>query len=102
LGEPGTGKTRLAQEVMQAALDRRFLVATGRCYEPQAAVGYYPFLEALTHVYAAVPAAVRAELSQRWVEVACLLPDQYVSAPGSVTATTAAASGHGDQQRLVW
>jgi len=31
-GEPGVGKTRLAQEITLAARDRGFLVATGRCY----------------------------------------------------------------------
>jgi transcriptional regulator with XRE-family HTH domain len=102
-GEPGIGKTRLAQEVMQAALDRRFLVATGRCYAPQAVVAYYPFLEALTHAYAVAPAAIRAEVPRCWPEVARLLPDQDVGV--SVRGATGAGEmGHGrdDQQRLFW
>ena len=42
-GEPGIGKTRLAQEVAVAARSRGFLVASGRCYEPEQSVPYYPF-----------------------------------------------------------
>src|SRR5215469_9874959 len=48
VGEPGVGKTRLAQEVLQAARARGFGGITGRCYAPQATVPYYPFLEALS------------------------------------------------------
>ena len=48
VGEPGVGKTRLAQEVLQAARAQGFGGITGRCYAPQATVPYYPFLEALS------------------------------------------------------
>ena len=37
-GEPGAGKTCLAQEIVHLCRDRRFLVATGHCYEPHQAV----------------------------------------------------------------
>jgi class 3 adenylate cyclase len=82
-GEPGIGKTRLAQEVTLAACDGGFLVATGRCYEPKETVAYYPFLEALTTAYASAPASVRAELPRRWAEVARLLPDQPAGGAGA-------------------
>jgi len=98
VGEPGIGKTRLAQEVTVAARERGFLVATGRCYEPQEAVAYYPFLEALTAVYAAAPAAQREDLPRRWPEVAHLLPDQSVG--GALSA--APLKNRDDQQRLFW
>ena len=39
-GEPGIGKTRLAQEVGEQAGQRGFLVATGRCYAPLSGVPY--------------------------------------------------------------
>ena len=102
-GEPGIGKTRLAQEVALAARDRRFLVATGRCYEPEQTVAYYPFLEALSSAYQAAPAALRAVLPQRWPEVLRLLPDQQMAV--GVTAQTPDAippAGLADQQRLLW
>ena len=34
VGEPGVGKTRLAQEVSLVARERGFLIITGRCYAP--------------------------------------------------------------------
>jgi class 3 adenylate cyclase/tetratricopeptide (TPR) repeat protein len=97
-GEPGVGKTRLAQEATLAARNRGFLVATGRCYEPQQTVPYYPFLEAMAHAYKAAGVAVRAELPRRWPDVAHLLPDLPVG-----LETSAVASGsREDQQRLFW
>jgi len=115
-GEPGVGKTRLAQEVMLAARNRDWLVASGRCYEPQEVVAYFPFREALSAAYAAAPPAVRAELPRRWPEVARLLPES-AQALHSATATATATSAHtgpatppatppgadpDDQQRLFW
>ena len=46
-GEPGSGKTRLAREVIvQATLDGA-VVLSGACYEYEAATPYLPFVEAL-------------------------------------------------------
>src|SRR5262249_52591943 len=77
-GEPGIGKTRLAQEMCVAARRRGFLVTTGRCYEPQRAVAYFPFFEAISHLYAASPPELRAALPHRWPEVGHLLPEQTI------------------------
>ena len=45
-GEPGSGKTRLAREIMiQAAVDGA-VVLTGGCYEYEATTPYLPFVEA--------------------------------------------------------
>jgi transcriptional regulator with XRE-family HTH domain len=46
-GDPGVGKTRLAQEITLLAHAQGFHVVIGRCYEPEQSVAYYPFLEAL-------------------------------------------------------
>ncbi len=100
-GEPGVGKTRLAQEVTLLARNRGFLVAAGCCYEPQGAVAYYPFLEALTHAYAAAPATIRADLPRRWAGVSRLLPDQDVGV-AAASAGPASGGGRDDQQRLFW
>jgi tetratricopeptide (TPR) repeat protein/transcriptional regulator with XRE-family HTH domain len=96
-GEPGVGKTRLGQEIMLLARTRDFLVLTGRCYEPQQNVAYYPFLEALALAEASVDSGMKARLSQRWPEVLHLLPDQAANAqpPGQIDDHTA-------QQRLFW
>jgi tetratricopeptide (TPR) repeat protein len=46
-GEPGSGKTRLARElIVQATLDGA-VVLSGACYEYEAATPYLPFVEAL-------------------------------------------------------
>src|SRR5262245_50356022 len=45
VGEPGVGKTRLAQEIVLLARAGGFRVLTGRCYEPNQTVAYYPFLD---------------------------------------------------------
>jgi tetratricopeptide (TPR) repeat protein len=102
-GEPGIGKTRLAQEVTQLAHTCGFLIASGRCYEPRTAVAYYPFLEALSMSYAAAPAAIRAALPHRWPDVARLLPDLEVGVSSLSPATTlpiGATAGADDQPRL--
>jgi tetratricopeptide (TPR) repeat protein/transcriptional regulator with XRE-family HTH domain len=94
VGEPGIGKTRLAQEVTLHLRNRGFLVATGRCYEPQQTVPYYPFLDALASAYTAAPAAVRAEVPRRWPHLALLLPDAIG------TQAIASSEGRDEQQRL--
>jgi class 3 adenylate cyclase/tetratricopeptide (TPR) repeat protein len=100
VGEPGVGKTRLAQEVTEAARERGFFAITGRCYSPQENVPYFPFLEALSRAYTAAPAAVRAALPQQWPEVARLVPDRNIGA--SVAGEGPVSGSAVDQQRLFW
>jgi hypothetical protein len=101
VGEPGVGKTRLAQEVLQIARAHGFGVITGRCYAPQVSVPYYPFLEALARAYDAALPALRSALPRQWPEVARLIPDQRLDLPASFGAQTAGGSVE-DQQRLFW
>jgi class 3 adenylate cyclase/tetratricopeptide (TPR) repeat protein len=100
VGEPGVGKTRLAQEVSQVAREQGFMVLTGRCYAPQESVPYYPFLEALARAYSAAPAAVRAELPVQWPQVTRLLPDRTIAVPAAQEGPTTGSAE--DQQRLFW
>jgi tetratricopeptide (TPR) repeat protein len=93
-GEPGIGKTRLAQEVTRLAHGRDFLIATGRCYEQQQSVAYYPFLEALATAYSAAPARVRSQATHRWPYLGRLLPDLLGS------ATPAFSDSQEEQLRL--
>ena len=46
-GEPGIGKTRLAQELMTGARKDGAVVLNGGCYEYEAATSYLPFVEAI-------------------------------------------------------
>jgi class 3 adenylate cyclase len=93
-GEPGVGKTRLAQEVTRVARNRGALVATGRCYESHRAVPYYPFLEALATLWAAAPAVIRADAPRHWPLLGRLLPER------NIAPTPATSSGHDEQEYL--
>ncbi|MGI8824628.1 MAG: ATP-binding protein [Chloroflexota bacterium] len=93
-GEPGIGKTRLAQEVTLKARHWGFMVGTGRCYEQEQTVPYYPFVECLASLYRESPGSIRAELPSRWSQLIRLLPDELGPAPERE------ADGQEDQQRL--
>jgi class 3 adenylate cyclase len=93
-GEPGVGKTRLAQEAMLTARNRQFLVATGRCYEQQKSVPFYPFIDVLSSVYSSCPSPIRAAVVGRWPYLYRLLPDF------SAEPIPAVASTSEEQQRL--
>src|SRR5690349_3119959 len=80
-GEAGIGKTRLAQELAAMAAARGCIVATGRCYEPQQGVAFYPFLDVLAGLYAGAPPSTRHAVSERWPYVARLLPDVFPESP---------------------
>ena len=76
-GEPGIGKTRLAQEVSVHAREGGFVVASGRCYEAQSGVPFYPFMEALGTLYEEASPAVREAIPERWPYLVRLLPDHF-------------------------
>ncbi len=78
-GEPGVGKTRLAQEATLLAQNYGFLLTVGRCYEQQQSVPFYPLRDALVMLYSVAPTSVRTGAAQRWPYLARLLPDQLGS-----------------------
>jgi tetratricopeptide (TPR) repeat protein len=47
VGEPGIGKTRLADELSRRAAERGFAVAWGRSWEDEGTPAYFPFAQAL-------------------------------------------------------
>ena len=74
-GEPGIGKTRLAEELVLEARQRGVLAWTGHCYDMEGAPPYIPFVEMLESAARLVPAAaLRDALSDSAPEVAKLLP----------------------------
>jgi class 3 adenylate cyclase/tetratricopeptide (TPR) repeat protein len=75
MGEPGVGKTRVAQEATIVLRDRGFLVAAGRCYEPRQSTPYFPFLESLEDLYRRCPPEIRDGVVQRWPYLSHLLPE---------------------------
>jgi tetratricopeptide (TPR) repeat protein len=92
-GEPGAGKTRLAQEVTLRLRSRGFVIVAGRCYVGESATAYYPWFDALGAVYDALPPAERSEAARRWPELSLLLRDRM---PQITIALEAA-----DDQRVV-
>ncbi len=93
-GEPGAGKTRLAQEVTLAARNRGFVVAAGSCYEARQSVSYYPFLDALATLYGAAPTALRSSAAMKWPQLAPLLPEAGIG-PANMES-----DGQQEQERL--
>lgn len=94
-GEPGVGKTRLAQEGTLSLIQRDFIVAAGRCYEPERTVPYYPFLEVLNRLYESCPVDLQRAAASRWAYLGRLLPDHPITGPPSGTNLQE------DQQRLL-
>jgi predicted ATPase len=94
-GEPGAGKTRLAQEATITLRDQGFVIAAGRCYEPEQTVPYYPFLDALAAVFDTAPASIRRDAPRRWPYLAALLPEQ-------IGVQEVAGGGEQDEQQRVF
>lgn len=91
-GEPGAGKTPLAQEVTLELRNRGFLIAAGRCYEAEQSVPYYPFLDALSAAYAAAPVQLQRDAVRGWPYLSILLPDRL--------GVQEVAGGGQEEQRL--
>jgi DNA-binding SARP family transcriptional activator/tetratricopeptide (TPR) repeat protein len=76
VGEPGIGKSRLADEFASRAKQRGANVLWGRCWEGGGASAYWPWVQALRScVRTREPAALRSLLGRRAPELAQLLPE---------------------------
>jgi tetratricopeptide (TPR) repeat protein len=81
-GEPGLGKSRLAEEAGEDARRLGFHVVTGRCYEMQGTPPYIAFVEVIEALARAWPPAdVRQLLGDEAAEVAKLVPRFSVRFP---------------------
>jgi class 3 adenylate cyclase/Tfp pilus assembly protein PilF len=75
-GEPGIGKSRLAEETGVYANLRGMQVLWGHCYENETGLPYIPFIEALrAHVATRAPEQLRSELGDGAVDVAKLVSE---------------------------
>ncbi|MDP2948211.1 MAG: protein kinase [Chloroflexota bacterium] len=82
VGEPGIGKTRLAQEVGVYARLRGCQVLLGTCYETEGALPYIPFVEALRQYVMSRPAeALQSELGEAASDVAKLVSEIRTRVP---------------------
>ena len=75
-GEPGIGKSRLAEELVAQARARGARVLVGRCWEAGGAPAYWPWVQALRpHVRGEEPDTLRAQLGAGAADLARFLPD---------------------------
>jgi DNA-binding SARP family transcriptional activator len=76
VGEPGIGKSRIAEEVATLARARGAEVLVGRCWEAGGAPAYWPWVQALrTHLDDADLDRLRAQLGGGAAEIAQILPE---------------------------
>ena len=76
VGEPGIGKTRLAEELVRRARSRGACVLVGRCWEAGGAPAFWPWVQSLrSYVEQSEPDALRAQLAAGAADVAQIVPE---------------------------
>ncbi|HKP16936.1 MAG TPA: BTAD domain-containing putative transcriptional regulator [Gaiellaceae bacterium] len=82
-GEPGIGKSRLAEELIARAGARGAHLLVGRCWEAGGAPAYWPWTQSLrAYVRRSSPGAVRRQLGAGAADVAQIVPDLRELFPG--------------------
>jgi eukaryotic-like serine/threonine-protein kinase len=75
-GEPGIGKTRLAEELAALARSRGAAVLVGRCWEAGGAPAYWPWVQSLRGYVRETPDDVlRAQLASGAADIAQIVPE---------------------------
>lgn len=75
-GEPGVGKSRLAEELASQARDRGARVLVGRCWEAGGAPAYWPWVQALRSALRETePETVRSWIGRGGPELTTILPE---------------------------
>ena len=76
VGEPGIGKSRLAEELIAHARARDARVLVGRCWEAGGAPAYWPWVQALrAYVRESDTAALRSQVGAGAAELAQIVPE---------------------------
>jgi DNA-binding SARP family transcriptional activator len=76
VGEPGIGKSRLADELVQQARDRGVRVLVGRCWEAGGAPAYWPWVQSLRALVEETESELlKRQLGARGRELGQLLPE---------------------------
>ena len=92
-GEPGIGKSRLADEVIRRARERHADVLIGRCWEAGGAPAFWPWVQSLRgYIRGLDPAILRSELGAGAADVAPIVPELQRILPG-LPAQTADPEG---------
>ena len=82
-GEPGIGKSRLAEEIADEAATRGATVAWGRCHRGRGAPAFWPWTQVMQTLIGQFPVeTVVAALGQRAADVSQLVPDVHSLVPG--------------------
>ena len=96
-GEPGIGKSRLADELSSHARDRGFVALWGRGWEDAGAPPYWPWVQVLRSYMRQTDAeVVRRQLGPGAVDVAQMLPEIHELIPG----LEAPSAGESDAARF--
>ena len=93
-GEPGIGKSRLAEELARYARDRGALVLVGRCWEAGGAPAFWPWVQSLrSYLRGTDRDDVVSELGTGAAELAPILPELYALIPGLPRPTAPESEG---------
>jgi DNA-binding SARP family transcriptional activator/tetratricopeptide (TPR) repeat protein len=93
-GEPGIGKSRLADELAGRARARGATVLIGRCWEAGGAPAYWPWVESLrAYVRETEPEVLQAQLGAGAAELAQLLPELRELLPDLPDAVSVESEG---------
>ncbi|MDP9189257.1 MAG: AAA family ATPase, partial [Actinomycetota bacterium] len=75
-GEPGIGKSRLAEQLSIRARERGVRVLVGRCWEAGGAPAYWPWIQALrAYLREGVPDSLRSQLGRGGPDLVTILPE---------------------------
>ena len=82
-GEPGIGKSRIADELIRRARERGADILVGRCWEAGGAPAYWPWVQSLrAYIRELDPALLRAELGAAAADIAPIVPELHAILPG--------------------
>lgn len=85
IGEPGIGKTRMAEELLTYARMKGAQVLTGRCYEGEGAPAYWPWIQVIrSSVHNRAASAVASDMGSGAGYIAAIVPDVGNVVPGVV------------------
>jgi DNA-binding SARP family transcriptional activator/DNA-binding CsgD family transcriptional regulator len=75
-GEPGIGKTRIAEELSELARQRGMIILWGRCYQNSGAPAYWPWIQVLRALFAQYDQdTLRARMGPGASDLSQLLPE---------------------------
>ena len=87
VGEPGIGKTRMAEELGREAARRNAYVLWGRCYEGGSAPAFWPWVQIMrAFIRSSDPVTLLAELQGAATDIARLVPELRERWPSELPA----------------